>query len=472
MSIAIPLKELRLENEQFVKQIHQQLTVTSIEKGSNSDSNLKWQQGTHTADRVRGQGQPKVVYKSKPKTQIEAYSLSENNQHIYMPFSYVYHHFPSWFQFNMSHISQPCLPSKIQFEGSLLDRQKEIRTSVFDILNRTHSVLLCLHTGFGKTIFTIYLMHKLRKHTLILCHRKIIIEQWKEAVLKYLPEVSVDIWTPKMSIDKQPDILIANASSITKWSVDRYKQYGLLVADEVHTMCTEQMSRGFSLICPQYVIGLSATPFREDGLDRLLELYIGPEMVVREMKKQFNVYKVNTGFTPRVEYTADGGTDWNSVLESQAQSPERNQLLVNLIRFFSTRVILVLVKRVDHAHTLCQLLKEKGENVDVFLGSSKKANYDSRVLIATYSKGGVGFDHPKLDLLCTAADVESNYAQYLGRVFRRDHISPIVLDLIDSLQTMNKHSKTRMRICKEAGGTIRNFSSCFTYFSEYCNLLK
>jgi superfamily II DNA or RNA helicase len=434
MSFAIKIDEI---NPIKAKQISKYLTVTQPKEKHHG-------------------GGPISFYKQEKS--IEAYTMSEDHKTIYLPFSYVYQHFPSLFMFNED---QPEL-SPLNFEGTLLDRQISIKKETFDILNRTHSILLSLHTGFGKTIYTIYLLNKIKKHTIILCHRKIIIEQWLSAIQKYLPNADVAVWTPKMKI--QPEILIINTLSISKWDRERYSQYGLVVIDEIHTMCTDQMIKGLPLLQPQYVIGLSATPFRSDGMDRLIELYVGPEMIIRNMKRMFNVYKVNTKFKPFVGRHQDGTIDWNSVLESQALSESRNELIVNLTKLFIQRTILILVKRVDHANILKNMIKEEGEDVDVFLGSSKEANYNCRILICTYSKGGVGFDHPKLDMLIMGGDVEENFTQYMGRVFRKDITTPIILDLVDNNSIMKRHSTTRSNICKEAGGTILKFEKSWPYF--------
>ena len=206
-------------------------------------------------------------------------------------------------------------------------------------------------------------------------------------------------------------------------------------------------------------------------MDRIIELYFGPEIVSKSMKKIFNAYQFNTGFVPTVEYMPNGTMNWNSVLNSQAKSVSRNNLICDMVRIFSNRTILVLIKYVDHARILYNQLKENGEDVGVFLGKSKQVDYTCRVLIATYSKGGVGFDHPKLDMLITAADVEQNFMQYLGRVFRRDHIMPIYIDIIDNLNLIKKHAVTRKKICIEAGGKILNFSKSFKDFDLYRSLL-
>jgi superfamily II DNA or RNA helicase len=353
------------------------------------------------------------------------------------------------------------------FNGSLLERQKLIRDDVFSILNRTHSILLCLHTGFGKTIFALYLASKIKMKTLVLCHRKIIIDQWVQAIKKYLPDVTVEI----LSTKKKPtaDIVISNVLTIPKLNEDdptrsTYKEYGCLLIDEIHTVCTEKFSESLFHIYPQWIIGLSATPLRSDGMDKIIELYVGPEAIYRDMWRIFNVYKLKTKFTPEIRKNNDGSIDWNSALESQALSEERNALLVRCISYFKSRKILVLVKRKDHANTLKELLYRNKEDVDTFMESDKSANYNCRVLIATFSKGGVGFDHPGLDMLIGAGDVEENFLQYLGRVFRKDDTAPIYVDCIDENPIMKKHSNTRIKICQTVGGIIHDFEKCFTTF--------
>ncbi len=414
------------------------------------------------------QQQASGVQRYSKKVVVEAFDAVEEKEDVklYVPFAYAYHFLPD------STVSLPQQPKlNFSFEGSLLPRQKEIRDEVFETLNRSKSIVLCLHTGFGKTIFALYLASKIGLRTMVLCHRTIIIDQWVAAAKKYLPKATVEVWNAKKKPKKIPDIMIANVLNITKWSREEYSSFGLILCDEVHTMCTEQFIKSLLWFTPQYIIGLSATPFRTDGMDKLIELYMGPEVVSRKLQKVFNYYRLKTRFEPEVERTLDGGINWNSVLESQATSSERNELICDLARIFSHRTILILVKRIDHAHTLQQMLARYGEDTDIFIGSTKEVNYSCRVLVATYSKGGVGFDHPRLDMLIVGADVEESFLQYLGRVFRRDDVVTVVIDLIDDLSIMTKHAATRKAVCEECGGTVHKFEKAFKDFDTYRSLL-
>ncbi len=151
---------------------------------------------------------------------------------------------------------------------------------------------------------------------------------------------------------------------------------------------------------------------------------------------------------------------------------ERNRLIVNLCKFLSTRVILVMVKRKDHATILHKMLKDLNEDVDIFIGTQNYCNYESRILISTTSKSGVGFSHNKVNTLISAADVEENFTQYIGRIFRKDDVSALYIDLIDQMSTIKKHSTTRLKICREIGGVVKDFNKSFPNFHSFVKYLQ
>ena len=103
----------------------------------------------------------------------------------------------------------------------------------------------------------------------------------------------------------------------------------------------------------------------------------------------------------------------------------------------------------------------KTDDADLFVGSKKTFDADSRILVVTCSKGGVGFDHSKLDMLIIAADVENLFIQYLGRVFRRDDTIPIVVDIKDKFYPFQRHLKTRMQTYLDTGGVMCKYEDLF-----------
>ena len=102
-----------------------------------------------------------------------------------------------------------------------------------------------------------------------------------------------------------------------------------------------------------------------------------------------------------------------------------------------------------------EILKEKGENVCIFKESDTTFNTDCRILVSSYQKVGTGFSFDKLDMLILGTDTEEYFLQYLGRVFRRLDVKPIVIDIVDSHPILMKHFNSRRKIYKETGGVIQ-----------------
>jgi superfamily II DNA or RNA helicase len=189
----------------------------------------------------------------------------------------------------------------------------------------------------------------------------------------------------------------------------------------------------------------------------LLKLYFTENKIIQKLYHPHTVYKIETGFTPEVEYDRNGTLIWNKIIESQSENKERNALILRLIEKYPQKTFLILTKRVQQANYLFEELQKKGEMVDTFMESKTDFNKSARILIATTSKGGVGFDHDKLDALILACDLEDYFIQYLGRVFRRQDIKPIIFDLVDNHPSLKRHFSTRRSVYVEAGGQIEKY---------------
>ncbi len=345
--------------------------------------------------------------------------------------------------------------SSVIFEGELRDSQKQVKKKAIDSLNQTGAVLLSLHVGFGKSVLGIYLCCKLRLRTIIVVNRLVLANQWMELLKKLCPQASIQFLTAK-STPRDCDFSVVNALNIPKLPADFLNTIGICMADEIHLLCAKKLYQSFFHLTPKYVIGLSATPTRSDGLGRLIELYFGKEQISRQLVRNHLVITVMTGIELEFTYNAyDGSINWNSVLESQSTHPQRNALIVDLICRNPERNVLVLVKRIAHGLFLEEQLKSRGESVTNLLGSSIIFNQEARILIATTSKIGVGFSHDKLDMLVMGADLEAYAIQFIGRVFRTETVEPIIYDLVDNMGTLKKHYATRKKVYKEIGATFK-----------------
>jgi superfamily II DNA or RNA helicase len=159
-----------------------------------------------------------------------------------------------------------------------------------------------------------------------------------------------------------------------------------------------------------------------------------------------------------METSSNGKLNWSSIIQQQSECEERNQLILDIIKHFDKRNILVLCKRVEQGNFLVDELKKAGENVTSLIGSQQEYDAESRILVGTTSKCGTGFDFPKLDTLLLAADIEGYYIQALGRILRRTDSDPVVFDLVDRNPVLEKHFNTRVVTYTNVGGTVKKYT--------------
>lgn len=408
---------------------------------------LPWE----TRQKIHKDLEIKLENKYAPGMAKYVYPFEINGDNIILPFSYAAR------SLRLKRPPRERFSSMtVEFDGVLREEQKEILRESVNYLSTKGSVIISAYTGFGKSITSIKLACTLHFKTLIVVNKVVLMKQWKESILTFCPNSRVQIVTPK-SVKENADFYIMNAQNIEKMGKQYFADIGTVIVDEAHLIMAETLSRSLQCVYPRYLIGLTATPYRPDGLDILLLFYFGSYRIFRKLWREHTVYRVSTGFKPTIEKAVNGRVNWGVVLDSQANDIERNELIVGLLKYFSDRTFLVLVKRISQGEYILKRLEEEGEDCTSLLGSKQDFSKESRILIGTSGKVGVGFDHAKLDALLLAADVEEYFIQYLGRVFRTKEVEPVIVDLVDKYSLLEKHFATRRNIYQEHGGTIRNF---------------
>jgi superfamily II DNA or RNA helicase len=388
--------------------------------------------------------------KFAPQKIIYPYLLE--NDMILLPFAY------SIRELKMSRPSRDEYPAmNVKFEGQLRSEQEIVKKESLNILSKTGSVMISLATGMGKTITSINLACHIKLKTLVVVNKIVLIKQWEEAILKVCPSATIQKVSTKSEL-QDCDFYIINAINVEKMGKSFFIDIGNCIVDECHLIMAETLAKSLYYVYPRYLIGLSATPYRVDGLDPLLSFYFGEDKIIRLLHREHLVYKVNTGFTPEIVLTKDGKVNWGALLDQQANNKERNELIIDIVKRFSDRNILILSKRVEQGEYILNRLKEEGEYVDSLIGSKQEFDRESRILVATTSKAGTGFDYAKLDCLILACDLESYFIQALGRVLRRPDVKPIVFDLLDDNRILESHFKTRKQVYLDIGGKIKKYS--------------
>jgi hypothetical protein len=333
----------------------------------------------------------------------------------------------------------------------------------------SHTALLNLPTGFGKTVIAISIAFALRsimsevdKHKFkvgILYHRSVLVDQWINAIHMVSDSISSNT---KVKVVSSSDHNIVNDDSVfyiinpTITHIHLRSEYSaltMLIVDECHALCTPSIVRKLLLFTPSYLLGLSATPKRLDAFDTALDLFYGrssPLNLVSVCKSiEFDVRVVNTGFMPREIKTLENGKlDWSLILKQQADNEKRNNLICDIVcDLVTSRNILVMCKRKSQAVWLHNAISNKLQSqntVVLYIGSSSQLNKAEtvRVIVTTYSKGGVGMDVSHMNALVTAGDVDAAFKQAIGRIFRNheSEIKPLYICLVDKFGPLKKHA--------------------------------
>jgi len=231
-------------------------------------------------------------------------------------------------------------------------------------------------------------------------------------------------------------------------------QIGFLIIDEAHKLCTPSKVHALLATRPKYVVAETATLPRDDGMEVMIHAICGTHAITRISTKPFNVVKLMTGIQPEITQ-GPHGVDWNALVDTIYRNPERNKLIVELVRenIIKGFKIIVLTMRKEHVLMLRELLHAMNIRCDVMLGT-KKTYSDSDCLLGTVSKIGTGFDEKmacpdfggrRADLLiyCASTKKESVMEQNFGRVCRAAF--PSVIHLVDENPTIKSH----WNVCKK-----------------------
>lgn len=308
------------------------------------------------------------------------------------------------------------------------------------------------------TATSINIATKIRLPTLVILNRLLLIDQWKSSIFKFCPDAKIHYIQPKTrEIPPGYNFYLINAINVEKFKRELYSYIGFCIVDECHMIMSEVLSKCMFKIEPKYLLGLSATPYRVDGLNDMIDSYFGPKRVTQKIERKHVVYKVNTGLSIEFTYNRFGKMDWNSLITSQSTNKERNEMILNIVKKYPERYFLLLTKRIEQGKILSNMLKEEGIEHDCLFGVEKYVESDKHVLIGTTGKCGVGFDAPKLNTLVLCNDMVNYYIQMLGRVMRQRNSDAWVFDLVDDNPILKKHYYERCKVYKEHGGVFGKY---------------
>lgn len=348
----------------------------------------------------------------------------------------------------------------IAFTGELRSYQQE---AVACALKRTFGVIEA-GTGSGKTVMALALIAARRQPVLVVVHTKELLYQWQERAAEFLG-CSVGLvgdghWTVG-------PVTIAIVNSARKRVDELVPLFGHLVVDECHRVPAALFTDVVSHFDCRFLLGLSATAFRnDDGFTRLIYYFMGERL---HKVDQGELQAIGAVLRPRLirretpfvfRYTGD----YQALIRALTSHEARNRQIVEDICHVAgepdSGTALVVSDRIGHCEIFAGELEKRGVRVELLTGQTSPEqrsaivaavqNGEIRVLVSTLQLIGEGFDCTGLSslFLTTPITFEGRLLQVIGRIMRPAvNKEARVFDYVDEgVPVLRRSANTRRRI--------------------------
>lgn len=379
----------------------------------------------------------------------------------------------------------------ISFRGEL----RESQIPAVETMLENETGILHAATAFGKTVVCCDMIARRGISTLILVDRADLMNQWIKRLEEFLDiDEELPEYQTKTGRTRKRKSLIGNlqgAHDTLTGIVDvamirslkkkdgfhpKLKEYAQVYFDECHHAASDSAIEVLQEINAKYVYGVTATPKRGDGKEKINEFLLGPiryRFTAKDRAEEQNInHLVYPRFTRTVKPHHLSKTPYgNDAYELIRNNDVRDEQIIRDVAdcVQAGRTPVVLTKYVNHAKKLSERLKTYADRLILLTGANgtkarraqveelnKVDNSDSLILVGTGSLLGEGFDFPRLDTLFMATPVsgENVVEQYVGRL-NRDYDGKenvIVYDYVDShIPKFDKMYSARMKAYKKIG---------------------
>lgn len=304
--------------------------------------------------------------------------------------------------------------------------------------------------GSGKTVLGAWMIAARARNTLIIVHRKPLADQWVARLCLFLGVSVSDIGFfggTKRKLNGRLDVAMFQSLERAEDLAEVLAAYGHVIVDECHHVPAVSFEKVMSNVRAQYVLGLTATPRRRDGLHPIGEMQLGPvRFTLRGEQRPFALELISASSELTVE---DTGLSIQALYKRIAAASSRNALVVRDVRaaVAEGRWPLVVTERKDHLLLLANLLADLPVPIVLLhggMGARQRREVEARlaetaeqqrVLLAIGKYVGEGFDDPRLDtlFLVTPVSWRGTVEQYAGRLHRLhpDKRSVRIYDYVD-----------------------------------------
>jgi superfamily II DNA or RNA helicase len=410
------------------------------------------------------------------------------------------------------------LREDLQFTGKPYDYQKAI---VDTFIEKGGNGLICVPCGRGKTFMAIWTAFRLKKRFVIVVDKEFLLQQWKGELESLLPGIQIGIiQEDKAQIDSEVilgpsrtikelkeqlrdaglkvtgtrpelverlkaaglpfenpsqtihyDCTIAMIKTIVTrpFTADAFSKFGFAIFDECHHLGAQHFNKALLKVQTRWMLGLSATPQRDDGLTKVFEMFLGKPVYWEKTRDPDPMVNVRTIYIDCKDsaYT-NLPMDWRGelvmgrLLTQVVECAERNDTIAATLREIASdkqRKILVLSERISHLQDLEARLDPKKYSMSYYVGGMKeevreKGAVESQILLASYAMASEAMNIKTLNCVLLASP-RKKVEQSTGRILRvrpaQRTVPPLIVDIVDSHQVYRSQYRKRAvyyRKCK------------------------
>jgi len=396
------------------------------------------------------------------------------------------------------------LRDSLVFQGKPYDYQENIINS---FMNAGANGLICVPCGKGKTFMALGIAARLKRRFLVVVDKEFLMNQWRGEMEALFPGIRVgiiqedskQIGDVEEPVEKDPtipemkkklkelglkvggtkDILLARIKEalpeynkkIVKDKVQYdccialiqtlvrrdftpsdFETFGFTIFDECHHLGAQHFSKVLQRVQTKYMLGLSATPTREDGLSKVFTWFLGEPVYWEKVREPDPTVEVKGVFIETADIVYNTvPTDWRgepvmgrllgNILGCEERSREVLRWILRLAAE-PARKILVLSERIGHLEALEEMVKVADHTLTMsyYIGGMKEAVREegaasARILLASYAMASEAMNIKTLNTVILASP-RKQVEQSTGRILRvrpdQRSIPPVIVDIIDN----------------------------------------
>lgn len=344
------------------------------------------------------------------------------------------------------------LRAEVAFKGKPYDYQVAIMDS---FMNAGANGLICVPCGKGKTFMALGIAARIGKRFLVVVDKEFLMNQWRGEMEALLPGIRVGIIQgPKREIDPEKyDCSICMIQTICGQDFEDglFASYGFTIFDECHHLGAQHFSKTLQRIQTRCMLGLSATPTREDGLSKVFTWFLGEPVYWEKVREPDPTVEVKGVFIDTKDETYNTvPTDWRGevvmarLLGNILGCEDRNVEILRWIRKLAeepSRRILVLSERIGHLNRIEELVTaaDPALTMAYYVGGMKEAVREAgaasaRILLASYAMASEAMNIKSLNAVILASPRKS-VEQSTGRILRvradQRQVAPVIVDIVD-----------------------------------------